>query len=60
MPDYKAMYFTLFNRITDALDALECGKWYQGMQLLKKAQQEGEELYIQDNIETFPPESPQK
>lgn len=38
MPDYKSMYFQLFNRVTDAID------------ILQKSQLEAEETYI-DNIE---------
>lgn len=34
MPNYKAMYYALFNSLTDA------------MEILKKAQQEGERLFI--------------
>ncbi len=34
MPDYKTMYFKLFNAVTDAV------------QILCKAQQEAEEIYI--------------
>ena len=34
MPDYKAMYFKLFNKVTDAID------------ILQKAQIEGEDDYI--------------
>lgn len=46
MPSYKAMYFTLFNAITDALEYLERGEWGDGIALLKEAQQKSEELYI--------------
>lgn len=35
MPDYKAMYFMLFNRITDAID------------ILQQAQREGEKTYME-------------
>lgn len=37
MPDYKSMYFKLFNGITDAIN------------LLQKAQRECEEVYIKSN-----------
>ena len=46
MSDYKTMYFHLFNRITDALRALEQQNYGQAEALLKQAQQEGEEAYI--------------
>jgi len=36
MPDYKSMYFKLFNRVTDAIN------------ILQSAQQEGEDAYIKD------------
>jgi len=36
MPDYKAMYFRLFNRVSDAIN------------ILQAAQQEGEGAYIED------------
>ena len=38
MPDYKSMYFQLFNRVSDAIDTLQ------------KAQLDAEETYI-DNLE---------
>ena len=51
MPDYKAMYFTLFNRITDATEYIERQEWSQALRLLIQAQREGEALYMQgDNI----------
>lgn len=34
MPDYKAMYYKIFNSVTDAIE------------ILKKAQLETEEIYI--------------
>ncbi|MDR0904567.1 MAG: hypothetical protein LBN00_00090 [Oscillospiraceae bacterium] len=40
MPDYKAMYFELFNKISDAIE------------LLQEAQQETEEQYISDETES--------
>ena len=36
MPDFKAMYFKMFNRISEAV------------QVLQKAQHEGETAYIQE------------
>jgi len=39
MPDYQTMYFNLFNTITDAIE------------LLKKAQQLGEQLFMMDEAE---------
>ena len=43
MPDYKAMYVALFNRVTEAV------------RILEKAQEEGEEAFIQsEDISTVP------
>lgn len=35
MPDYKAMYYALFNTLTDTIE------------ILQKAQQEGEQMFIE-------------
>ena len=37
MPDYKALYYNLFNAVTDTIKAL------------KKAQQDAEELYLEQD-----------
>ncbi len=37
MPDYKAMYYKLFSRVTDAIN------------ILQKAQIEGEDTYIRND-----------
>ena len=44
---FKKMYLVLFNRITDALEALEHGDRAQAMDILVRAQQDTEELYIE-------------
>jgi len=47
--DYNRLYLHLFNRCSDVIDALEfkdCGK---ALRLLKTAQRECEEMYINDN-----------
>ena len=36
MPDYKAMYFRLFNQVSDAIE------------LLKAAHMEGEDAFVED------------
>ena len=36
MPDYKAMYYSLFNAMTDAIEILKAG------------QQKGERLFVED------------
>ena len=46
MPDYEKMYFLLFNAITDALSELENHHCSEAEQILKIAQQNGEELYM--------------
>lgn len=43
MPDYKEMYYTLFNSVTDALEQLNVG---EAKALLCQAQQKTEALYI--------------
>ena len=43
---FKKMYLVLFNRITDALEALEHGDRARAMDILVRAQQDTEELYI--------------
>lgn len=56
MADYKQMYHKMFNALTDAEKLLECANT-----ILREAQQECEELYIQasDTLITFP-EKPAK
>lgn len=44
--DFKKMYLTLFNRITQALDALEQNNYGTAADILKHAQIETEELYL--------------
>ena len=44
---YQKMYCILFNAITDALALMGQGEGEKAMLLLEKAQQEGEELYIE-------------
>jgi len=43
---FKRMYLLLFNRITDAIMALECGNVLQAKSILLRAQQEAENLYL--------------
>lgn len=43
---FKKMYFTLFNRITDALQAMEMQNYGQAENILHRAQQEAEEQLI--------------
>ena len=44
---FKRMYLLLFNRITDALKALEHGDSEQARLLLIHAQQDAENIYIE-------------
>ena len=46
MADYKKMYLTLFNAITDGLEALTKGDILAAEQLLMAAQQQTEEMYM--------------
>ena len=46
MDVYQKGYYTLFNSITDAVNALEAQNYGQAKALLVAAQQESEELYI--------------
>lgn len=43
---YKKMYLKLFNAVTDALEAMEWRNYGQAEDLLKRGQQEAEELYL--------------
>lgn len=45
MEDYKTMYLHLFNRVSDAICALEVN-FGQAKELLIRAQQEAEERYL--------------
>ena len=44
---YKKMHLLLFNRITDALEALRQGDTPRAEALLIRAQQDAEELYLE-------------
>lgn len=48
---FKRLYFLLFNRITDSLEALERGGAAQARSILIRAQQDAEELYIEGTEE---------
>ena len=49
--DYKQVYFLLFNRITDALCAIENSNYGTAKEILIKAQQETEEIYMDNDTE---------
>ncbi len=46
MPDYQKMYTTLFNAITDALNAIDAQNLGVAKDLLRRAQLQAEELYL--------------
>ncbi len=48
---FKRMYLMLFNRITDAIGAMERGDAEQAMTILIRAQQDAEELYTEGTEE---------
>ncbi len=50
---YKKMYLHLFNAVTDSLDAMTGMNYGKAYQLLKEAQAECEEMYLDaaDNTE---------
>ena len=43
---YKGLYYLLFNRITDALEAIQAQNYGLARDILCKAQQESEEEFI--------------
>ncbi len=43
---YKSMYFLLFNRITDAINALNEGRSSDALLILTCAQTEAEQIFI--------------
>ena len=48
MEHFPRYYTTLFNRITDALEALEEQNYIKAQDILIKAQQDAEEMYLED------------
>ena len=46
--DYSKLYFHLFNAVTDALLAMEQQNYGQAAALLIAAQQEAEEMYMNE------------
>ncbi len=49
MPNYKKMYFQLFNAITDALEETEKMNFGQAKSILIHAQQNCEEMYLSES-----------
>ena len=48
MPDYQKMYLLLFNAITDALEEMQNLNYGEAAELLRKAQSDAEEVYMED------------
>lgn len=44
---FKKMYLLLFNRVTEAIEALESGDTRSARTILIRAQQDAEELYME-------------
>ena len=51
MTVYQKMYGRLFGRVTDAIELLEKGENKAAAELLKNAQRETEEMYINSDEE---------
>lgn len=49
MPDYQKMYTLLFNAATDAIEALEAINLGQAHAILVRAQQQTEEIYLNED-----------
>ncbi len=47
MPDYKKLYFKLFNSLTDAIEAFEHQNYGSAREILLRAQQAAEEDYME-------------
>lgn len=45
--DYKKMYLTLFNALTDAIEQLERADYGSAREILIRAQQQTEEIFIE-------------
>ena len=45
---YERLYYLLFNRITDAVNAIEEGRIDDALKLLNDAQAEAEEQFIEE------------
>ena len=48
MEDFPKYYTRLFNGITDAIEALQKQKYEQAQLILIRAQQDAEEMYLED------------
>ena len=50
MPDFKALYFLLFAAMSDAVEQIEAANYGAAKDTLIAAQQNAEEIYIDDEI----------
>ena len=46
---YKKLYFLMFNRITDAVNALKEGQSNDALQMLTDAQSEAEQIFMEES-----------
>lgn len=53
MEDYRKMYTTLFNSITDAIACIEESNFGAAKEILICAQKKTEELFISGNVTSF-------
>ena len=47
---YKKLYFHLFNTLTDAIESMERGDVFAARDRLIRAQQEAEEMYMDESF----------
>ncbi len=47
---YRKLYFTMFNGVTDALEALGTKDYDLAEELLRKAQQNAEEQFLEEEV----------
>ena len=52
--EYRKSYFTLFNGVTDAIRHLENKDPVKAWEILLRAQQQAEELYLEEEEEDAP------
>jgi hypothetical protein len=48
---YKKLYFMMFNRVTDAVNALKEGRSEDALRSLQGAQEEAEQIFIENGEE---------
>lgn len=46
--DYQRLYTLLFNSITDAIEALQAQNFGAAQEILVKAQQQAEDIYLEE------------